>query len=537
MAGGGVPAFAAVRGPTGFPADVALRRRQFENWAGTIRARGLWTCAPRTPEELVQVVNWAHRAGWTVRPRGAMHGWSPFAITTATTRADPVVLADMRRLSGARLVGPTTVRTGAGTSLLALLTFLQEQGLGLTSFPASGEPTVGGMLAIGAHGAALPAAGEAPAPAHAYGSLSNLVRAFTAVVWDSRARRYRLRRFTRADADTAAFLTALGRALLVDVTLRAEPERALRCVSYVDVPAAELFAAPGSGGRTFASLVEQAGRVETIWFPFTNSPWLKVWSVAPAKPAPARAVSGPYNYIFSDSIPEPVAELAGALAGSAGAFTPQFGQLQLEVVRAGLLATSSADIWGASKDVGLYIRASTLRVDELGYGVVARRADIQRVLNLVATRWRDQVAAYAARGEYPINSPLELRCCGVDRPIRRGERLPALAATTAVAGRPELDTVVWVNVLTLPGTPGYARFCRELEQWMLATFDGSWALARPEWSKGWAYTDTGAFRDRGVYRREFRARANDLRWAGRRLRAHDPHGVLTNSALDGLLGA
>ncbi len=535
MAGRATPALA--RGPGRFPGDVTIARRQFENWAGTIRARGLWTCVPRTPEELVRVVNWAHRAGWTVRPRGAMHGWSPFAITAATTRTDPVVLVDMRGLDGMRLVGPGRVEAGAGTSLLELLTFLQAHGLGLTSFPASGEPTVGGMVAIGAHGAALPAAGETPAPAHAYGSLSNLVRAFTAVVWDPRAREYRLRRFTRAHADAPAFLTSLGRALLVDVTLRAERERAVRCVSRVDIPAAELFAAPGSGGRTFASLVEQAGRVETIWFPFTESPWLKVWSLAADKPASARAVSEPYNYAFSDTIPEPVAELAGALAGNSGAFTPSFGRLQYEVVRAGLTATESADVWGASKDVGLYIRASTLRVDELGYAVLARRADIQRVLHLVATRWRDQVAAYAARGEYPINSPLELRCCSVDRPIRRGERLPALAATSPVAGHREWDTAIWVNVLTLPGTPGWPAFCHEFERWMLATFDGAWALARPEWSKGWAYTDAGAFRDRGVYRREFRARTKALRWAGQRLRAHDPHGVLTNPALDGLLDA
>ena len=51
--------------------------------------------------------------------------------------------------------------------------------------PAPGDITIGGALAIDAHGAALPANGETQVSGSTYGSLSNLVTSLTAVVWSS----------------------------------------------------------------------------------------------------------------------------------------------------------------------------------------------------------------------------------------------------------------------------------------------------------------------------------------------------------------
>ena len=124
----------------------------------------------------------------------------------------------------------------------------------------------------------------------------------TAVVWSERRRRYVLRSFDRDDPACAGLLTHLGRTLVTSVTLRAGPLRHLRCVSRTDVPAAELFAAPGSPGRTFAGFLEESGRVEAIWYPFTDAPWLKVWTVSPRRPASSRLVRAPYNYPFSDTL-------------------------------------------------------------------------------------------------------------------------------------------------------------------------------------------------------------------------------------------
>ena len=56
--------------------------------------------------------------------------------------------------------------------------------------------------------------------------------------------------------------------------------------------------------------------------------------------------------------------------------------------------------------------------------------------------------------------------------------------------------MLWVDVLTCPGTPGSDAFLALFEQWMRTT----WAThgvdeqaLRPEWSKGWGYTADGAW--------------------------------------------
>ena len=42
--------------------------------------------------------------------------------------------------------------------------------------PAPGDITLGGVLAINAHGSAIPGTGETPLAGQTYGSLSNLIR-------------------------------------------------------------------------------------------------------------------------------------------------------------------------------------------------------------------------------------------------------------------------------------------------------------------------------------------------------------------------
>jgi hypothetical protein len=57
------------------------------------------------------------------------------------------------------------------------------------------------------------------------------------------------------------------------------------------------------------------------------------------------------------------------------------------------------------------------------------------------------------------------------------------------------DTAIWLNVLCIPNTPGMWAFYREMEQWMTANFSGAYATFRPEWSKGWAFTAEGPYKD------------------------------------------
>ena len=185
----------------------------------------------------------------------------------------------------------------------ALTAALAGAGYGLCAIPAPGDITVGGALAINAHGSAIPGAGETPLSGQTYGSLSNLILSLTAVVWSSAQSQYVLKTFQRDDPDIRGFLAHLGRAFVTQVTLQVAASQNLRCQSWVDISAADLFAPPASAGSSsLASYADGAGRVEAIWFPFTDTPWLKVWSIASSKPALSIAVSSPYNYSFTNSV-------------------------------------------------------------------------------------------------------------------------------------------------------------------------------------------------------------------------------------------
>ena len=70
----------------------------------------------------------------------------------------------------------------------------------------------------------------------------------------------------------------------------------------------------------------------------------------------SREVTGPYNYIFSDNLPEPVTDMIGQINAGNPGIAPAFGQIMYATTVAGLAATFSNDLWGWSKDVQFYIR-------------------------------------------------------------------------------------------------------------------------------------------------------------------------------------
>ncbi|MEU5317836.1 cholesterol oxidase substrate-binding domain-containing protein [Streptomyces sp. NPDC021056] len=536
------PAVAAQELP-GFPDEVALYRSAYRNWVGEITAAGLWACAPTDGEQVAAVVNWAWQHGWRVGARGFSHGWSPLTITEGTSPDAPVLLVDTTaHLTGLALESADAVRAGAGASMESLLTFLEGHRLGLTAAPAPGDLTLGGALAIDAHGSAVPAQGERRLPGQTYGSLSNRVLSVTAVVWDEGSGAYVLRTFERDEADAAALLTHLGRTFVTEVVLRVGANVNLRCVSRMDIPAGELFAAPGSDGRTLASYLDEAGRVEAIWFAFTEFPWFKVWSVEPTKPLTSRRVTSPYNYPFSDNVPTLVADLAGRMVSDAAWYlAPVLGNAQYDTAALGLVATLSADIWGPSKNTLLYIKPTTLRINANGYAVLTSRDQVQRVVAGFTAFYRERLAAYAALGRFPVNGSVEIRVTGLDDPADAeldGARAPLLSALRPDSAHPQWDTAVWLDVLTLPGTPYAEAFLRELERFLLDSHDGTDALTRVEWSKGWAYTDDAVWDDEQVLGTAVPASLGDGVWeqAAGILDRLDPHGVYGNAFLDRLFG-
>jgi FAD/FMN-containing dehydrogenase len=486
--------------PPNFPGTIAIYQQGYQNWSGEIQISSVWTCAPQTPDEVLTVVNWAYNNGYKARPRGAMHNWSPLTISPQAACPSNVILLDTtQHLTAASIdTAAGTVTAQTGITLEALLTVLENAGLGFTATPAPGDLTLGGALAIDGHGTAIPALGEQPPPGHSYGSMSNLILSLTAVVWDAGSGQYVLQTFQRTDPQCRALLVHLGRTFVTQVTLQAGPNQRLRCQSSLDIPATELFAPAGSSGRTLSSFLDSTGRVEAIWFPFTSNPWLKVWSVSPERPWFSKEVTSPYNYSFSDFISAPVSQLVSQILGGNPALASTFGPLQYDIVAAGLAVTLTYDLWGWSKNLLLYIRPTTLQVTANGYAVLMNRSNIQRAVNEFFTYYQSRVAAYQASGSYPVNGPVEIRVTGLDNSADIGLAGAGAGQLSALRPRPdhpEWDVAVWFDVLTIPGTPNANQLYQDIEQWMFSNYSGSYAMVRPEWSKGWGYTSTAAWSD------------------------------------------
>ncbi len=534
--------------PPNFPPTIPLYQQAFQNWSGEIVLDDAWTCAPQTDADVVTLANWAYPVGYQVRARGMMHNWSPLVMPVGSD-GNNLVLADTTRFLTAVTVNasgsPATVTAQTGVTMDVLLQDLENAGLGLTAHPAPGDITIGGAIAIDGHGTAVPAAGETIIPGHTYGSVSNLILSLTAVVWNPGQSQYVLQTFERADPAIQPLLTHLGRTFITEVTLQVGANSRLRCQSFVNVPASALFGPPGSSSQTFDSYLEQSGRVETIWFPSTPEPWLKVWTISPQKPLFSRPVTTPYNYVFADVIPQTLSYLIKEILAGDVAITPTFGQAELAIVAAGLLATLTSDIWGWAKDLLLYVKPTTLRVTANGYAVLTNRANVQQVINDFTVYYESQVASYQAQGNYPMNGPVEIRVTGLDTPTDveiTSATSPQLSALRLRPDQPDWNVAVWFDILTMPGTPYSDQFYRGIEQWMFSNYTGAYAAVRPEWSKGWGYTSTSAWADPTMLTSTI---PNALRigqsvgdnWdsALATLDAYDPYRVFSNAFLDSFM--
>lgn len=541
------PAEAAVPAPPSLPPGITVYLQGYRNWSGETRVDDVWTCAPGAPGDVAALANWARSQGWKIRAKGYSHNWSPLMIQPGTPTN--ILLVDTTQHLTAVAISPgspASVTAQTGVSMEALLSALEGAGLGVTATPAPGDLSLGGVLAIDGHGTAVPKTGETLSTGHTFGTLSNLIVSLTAVVWDSAAGQYKLRTFQRNDPGIAPLMVSLGRAFVTEVTLRVGANKRLRCQSWVNISADDMFAPPGTAGNSsLAAYLNQAGRAEAIWFPFTDKPWLKVWSVAPSKPLLSKQVDAPYNYPFSDFLSEDAADLLGRITSGAGNLTPTFCQTQQGVVAAGLITTGNWDIWGWSKNTMLYVKPTTMRVHANGYAVLTRRADVQKVVSEFYAYYKNALNAYAGQGRYPMNGPLEIRVTGLDNPADvqvAGAVHPSLSAVRTRPDHPEWDVAVWLDVLTVPGTPYNGQFYRELEQWMFGNYSGAYAQVRPEWSKGWAYGSSGAWTDSAMLSttipNQYRAgqpAGNNWGSAVTQLGQYDPFGVFSNAFLDGLL--
>jgi hypothetical protein len=510
--------------PPDFPTNISINRQNYANWSNMVTAQQLWTCAPKTPEDIVSICNWAAAQSpvWAVRPTGVKHGWSPLTIGDETLPTEPVLLVDLtQHMNTFKFIAPAgdapaMVTAQCGAKMYNLLLFLQFQqggkgaamGYAFPHVPAPGNLTLGGVLAINGHGTALPAPTE-DLPS-SYGSMSNHILEFTAVVSSAAAPgTYALRTFKRGDPEAAALLVHAGRAFIVSATLQVIDNYNLRCQSTMDISSDTLFAAPTGAkppAKSLASFLEASGRVEAIWYPFTDDPWLKVWTVSDVQPAGSRLVHDPYNYAFSDNLPPELTGLLKSITKGSPQLTPTFEKgfaaFTKLMLGGGIFGGSLEDLWGPSMNTLLYVKDETLHVTANGYAIQMKRAQVQQSIHDFTQKFSAMLKAYAAKGIYPVNAPLEIRVTGLDDPSKiyhtPGQAAPASPLLSslsydAVAEANGYDCAVWFDVLTLPGTPGADDFYTELEAWFATHFTVPEYRLLPEWSKGWAYTSKGGW--------------------------------------------
>jgi FAD/FMN-containing dehydrogenase len=489
--------------PPNFPSGIAVYQQTYTNWAQETSVSNVWTCSPNVSADVATLANWALANGFRLRPLGSGHGFAPTILPRGSDGAGYVLVNTEDHLNHIAVnpSGPVpSVTAQAGAQLVDIAAACEPYRLGFLHTTAPGDVTIGGGLAMNVHGTALPALGQKLSHGHSFGTLSNLVLSLTAVVWDPGSSSYVLRTFQRKDPAIGPLLTHVARAFVTDVTLQMGPNLKLRCLSVTNIPMPILFAPPAlAGAQSYSALVDQAGAVEVIWFPFVqDSAWIKMWQPAPVMPSTSREVTTPYNYPFSDNMPLATAEATAASLRALPSAVPAFnvtGVTAQDAALSPLAVPELNDLWGSAYCVTFYVKPTSLRVTTAAWGVLLKRSDIQRALSEFYNYLFTTVTLLEGMGQFPYVGPVEIRAQGLDQAsdvLVSGAVEPYLSGARPLPNNPDYNVILWFAVNNNVDQGGAQSFNYNLEQWMLSNYS-SYAVVRPEWTKTYAYTTTGAY--------------------------------------------
>ena len=124
--------------------------------------------------------------------------------------------------------------------------------------------------------------------------------------------------------------------------------------------------------------------------------------------------------------------------------------------------------------------------------------DVQRGIHFFTASVKAILADMETQNVFPVNTGMEIRVTGLDEANSTGfpgEQAPYLSTTAIddLARRNGWDCVLWLGVRSVPTTRGLNTFYSRLEERLtqFVFFQPPHGLLRPEYSKGWAYTERG----------------------------------------------
>jgi hypothetical protein len=165
---------------TADPAIEASREASIRNFGGNINFIAGYSYAPRTEEEVLEVLD-RHSTG-KIRVAGALHSWSDVAVSED-------VLLDLSHLNHVDITsgpdGQVTVTAGGGCTIQRLLYVLHQQSdATLPTLGVIKKQTIAGAISTGTHGSGRPSVSHYMDEIRvaAYDSRSGHARIY---VWDS----------------------------------------------------------------------------------------------------------------------------------------------------------------------------------------------------------------------------------------------------------------------------------------------------------------------------------------------------------------
>jgi hypothetical protein len=145
-----------------------------------------------------------------------------------------------------------------------------------------------------------------------------------------------------------------------------------------------------------------------------------------------------------------------------------------------------------------------------------------------------------------MNGSVEIRVTGLDHPadaLVAGAQSPILSSVRPRPDERGWDVAVWLDMDTLPVTPGFSAFYAEMESWIWSHYIGSYATVRPEWSKAWACTSSAPWTNTTILGSTIpgavsagQASGDGWSTAVSTLTAYDLNGVFSNPFPGTLLG-